>query len=749
MLLLAGFAIGQPQGLTCPTGSNYVGSAARIGTAPALRGSLGCVDTAAISYRQTLSSTIAGTQTTTVNIYGPFENGFSSAQLSCLGTQSVVGGIDTYTAELMIRNMCSDNSISLLDTCGDHANPRHFHEMLTNCLSGQAASGHSTRLGTAGDNRGIYGYFEASNTYPVLDVCGAHVGVTPDSNGQPVVHYHSQVYPPFFVGCYTNADATMTLAQCRALFTGCSSTAYSIATAHGSGTYQRDCPCWDPTTRSNVPGATGTPGYWPASLRLPPPPSPPPPSPSPPPPSPSLLPPPPPPSPFGIAACAGARGCCVVIFRGASGAQCNDVPVWDLSSWSHPGGSIVAAASLCGTVRINWLDRTSSHASSQDPETDAASLSGGGQRVGYYRDPACPAAPSSLASPPPPSPSPSASPPPPFSFLPSPSPPPPSPSPPPPRPPPPPLPPPPLAYVHAAFTASGDVSDYGPDKQLAIRTLFANATSVSTSAVTLTITPASVAITVSVVLPSATAANSASSALSTGIMASPAALGSALSIAGVPATVAAIVAPSTSLTSTPSTTSNDATRADEPCFPSHASVTMADGTRVLIASLREGDAIVAATSEGALTTDTVSLLSIANPEANADFLTVTIADGRNLSLTAAHHVPTSPRCCGVLQQAKDLIVGTTIWTVPATGGGGLVAQPITMIGRMAAAGLHSPVLSNGGFPVVDGVVTSFDSMGKVRLATYGLKPLLSVCKLTDTCGYLRTLLLGAEMAYIV
>jgi hypothetical protein len=232
MLLLAGFAIGQ--GLNCPSGSNYVGSAAKIGSAPALRGSLGCVDTAAISYRQTLSSTIAGTQTTTVNIYGPFEAGFTSNQpgMSCLGTQSVVGGIDTYTAELMIRNMCSDNSISLLDTCGDHANPRHFHEMLTNCLSYQAASGHSTRLGTSGDNRGIYGYFEASNTYPVLDVCGAHVGITPDSNGQPVVHYHSQVYPPFFVGCYTNADATMTLAQCRALFAGCS----------GAALFHHNCP---------------------------------------------------------------------------------------------------------------------------------------------------------------------------------------------------------------------------------------------------------------------------------------------------------------------------------------------------------------------------------------------------------------------------------------------------------------------------------------------------------------------------
>jgi hypothetical protein len=176
---------------------------------------------------------------------------------------------------------------------------------------------------------------------------------------------------------------------------------------------------------------------------------------------------------------------------------------------------------------------------------------------------------------------------------------------------------------------------------------------------------------------------------------------------------------------------------------------MADGTRVPIASLREGDAIVAATSEGALTTDTVSLLSIAKPEANADFLTLTIADGRSLSLTATHHVPIGPRCCGILEQAKDLVVGTTIWTVPATGGGGLVAQPITKIGRTAAVGLHSPVLSNGGFPVVDGLVTSFDSMGKVRLATYVLKPLLSLCKLTDTCGHLRTLLLGAEMAYIV
>jgi hypothetical protein len=191
--------------------------------------------------------------------------------MSCLGSQTLAAGIDTYTAELMIRHMCSDNSISLLDTCGDHANPRHFHEMLTNCLSGQAISGHSTRLGTSGDNRGIYGFFEADGVYPTLDVCGAHVGITPDSNGQPVVHYHSQVYPPFFVGCYTNADATMSFAQCRALFTSCSSASTIITTAHGTGPYQRDCPCWDKNTRSNVIGASGTmPAYWPNSIKNPP-----------------------------------------------------------------------------------------------------------------------------------------------------------------------------------------------------------------------------------------------------------------------------------------------------------------------------------------------------------------------------------------------------------------------------------------------------------------------------------------------
>ena len=56
-----------------------------------------------------------------------------------------------------------------------------------------------------------------------------------------------------------------------------------------------------------------------------------------------------------------------------------------------------------------------------------------------------------------------------------------------------------------------------------------------------------------------------------------------------------------------------------------------------------------------------------------------------------------------------------------------------------ATGLHSPVLTNGGFPIVDGVVTSFDSIDKVTLAKHGLAPLLKACKATGTCETVRNM----------
>ena len=275
-------------GITCSTQINHQGDGALSASASPLLGSIACVDVEAIEYRKNLSTSIAGNYTDTVNLYGPFENGFSASVpgMACLGTSTIDSGIDTYTAQLLVQHVCNDDSIQLLSVCGDHANPRHFHEYLSQCLSFQTQqSGHSSRLGTAADDKGIYGMFETSNTFPVLDACGAHIGVTPDSNGAQVVHYHAQVYPPFFIGCYTNTDASMTLTECRSLYPGCSDAPTTLTSSHGSDLYTKWCPCWDKITRSNVIGAANYPSFWPVLLNLPPPPpaSPPPPPASPPP----------------------------------------------------------------------------------------------------------------------------------------------------------------------------------------------------------------------------------------------------------------------------------------------------------------------------------------------------------------------------------------------------------------------------------------------------------------------------------
>lgn len=60
--------------------------------------------------------------------------------------------------------------------------------------------------------------------------------------------------------------------------------------------------------------------------------------------------------------------CCVVIYRGAPGEYCDPVPLWDFSSWAHPGGPFVQASTLCGTVRYSWLSRSGQHVLQQDPQ---------------------------------------------------------------------------------------------------------------------------------------------------------------------------------------------------------------------------------------------------------------------------------------------------------------------------------------------------------------------------------------------
>jgi hypothetical protein len=109
--------------ITCVEGQDYVGDSTLAGTAAALLGAVACIDVAAVAYRATLSAAIAGTSLSTNNLYGPFEAGFSSSVpgMSCLGSNTVQGGLDTMTSGMIVHNLCNDNTIEVLGVCGDHA----------------------------------------------------------------------------------------------------------------------------------------------------------------------------------------------------------------------------------------------------------------------------------------------------------------------------------------------------------------------------------------------------------------------------------------------------------------------------------------------------------------------------------------------------------------------------------------------------------------------------------------------------
>jgi len=89
-----------------------------------------------------------------------------------------------------------------------------------------------------------------------------------------------------------------------------------------------------------------------------------------------------------------------------------------------------------------------------------------------------------------------------------------------------------VSTVVAAFSASGDVSDYDQATQDGIKTAIASEAAIATTAVSLDISPGSVIITATVAMPAAQAASSVD-ALSTGMFSSPSALQTALSAVGV------------------------------------------------------------------------------------------------------------------------------------------------------------------------------------------------------------------------
>ena len=160
-----------------------------------------------------------------------------------------------------------------------------------------------------------------------------------------------------------------------------------------------------------------------------------------------------------------------------------------------------------------------------------------------------------------------------------------------------------------------------------------------------------------------------------------------------------------------------------------------DGAHVRIDELSIGDSILAATVDGSLTYDTVSLFSLADVESDSTFVVLTTDAGVTLRLTDGHHVPVGEACCSQLKQAKDVAVGEEVWV--ASSGASIARAAIIDKSVSFERGLHNPVLTNGGFPVVDSMVTSFNSIEVVRFDAIMAPLAISFCKATGTCSIVR------------
>ena len=192
------------------------------------------------------------------------EAGFSNDQLSrffgCKNSNAAIpGGLDTLLAERLAEYQCGleDHEVDILDSCGGHANPYHYHERMTCLYHADVATGHSTRIGTALDGNGIYGKYINGGVVPTdLDACGGRTGVTPDSNGKEVYYYVVQDRAPFTVGCFGPVESVQ---ECRDLYETCGDgDAYEITTNEGTVLYDPDCPCYD-AQGSNIGVATNGP----------------------------------------------------------------------------------------------------------------------------------------------------------------------------------------------------------------------------------------------------------------------------------------------------------------------------------------------------------------------------------------------------------------------------------------------------------------------------------------------------------
>ena len=189
-----------------------------------------------------------------VNIYGPLEAGFSAGQACTRGYGSCPAGVDLPACEAELETECGTRNVNygmLLDTCGGHASPYHYHEDLACDYSKDTPGAHSPLVGVALDGRGIYGLWEANGQPPTdLDACNGHWGPVPARtiNGvtypaaEWVYHYHTSSDAPYTIGCF---GPVTSLEQCLALYPSTCKTGFAnVCTSKGQINYDLDCPCY-------------------------------------------------------------------------------------------------------------------------------------------------------------------------------------------------------------------------------------------------------------------------------------------------------------------------------------------------------------------------------------------------------------------------------------------------------------------------------------------------------------------------
>ena len=222
--------------------------------------------------------------TSGTNMFGPFEAGFQLNQV-CQGG-SCEGGVDVKLCEQKMAYECgiSPSEVGIIDSCGGHANPYHYHEDMT-CLpnrdSPRDGGGHSPALAVVLDGRLIYGPYEGGGQRASdlavggLDACNGHFGPVPaDAElGVPAsctYHYHTTANAPFTVGCFGPVGS---LERCKSLYEGCGSGYDTFKYDAGNGrveeiAYDNWCPCYQQASDTGVcaqtPGPT-PPGPGPAT----------------------------------------------------------------------------------------------------------------------------------------------------------------------------------------------------------------------------------------------------------------------------------------------------------------------------------------------------------------------------------------------------------------------------------------------------------------------------------------------------